>query len=106
MGGRYKISAERNRESSVCACVCVREGERERESSRRERKGGKQKAKSKGMSERGETGGEAWERRNNSLAERACRELASILFFFSFLFFKKKQGTEAMAEGEDKPRCW
>lgn len=32
---------------------------------------------------------------------------ASVLFFFSFLFlFFKKQGPEAMAEGEDKPRCW
>jgi hypothetical protein len=35
MGGRYKISAERNRESSVCVHVCVRErGRREREKGR------------------------------------------------------------------------
>lgn len=61
MGGRYKISAARNRESSVCACECVRERggeelEREGEAERswRERKGGNPKAKSKGMSKRGE----------------------------------------------------
>ena len=71
----------------MCACVCVREREREREK-QEGAKGREDESQVRGNEQgRREIGEEACERRKNSFPEQACRELASILFFFSFFIF-------------------